>query len=282
MLPSTGLNPEGVAGYLAGGAVWSQAWSHAWPGLAASALLAFAVWLASLPRRDASLIDRFWPALIAVAGISHAVQWGADDLRTRCMLLLLAIWGLRLAGFLTWRNWGRGEDRRYAQMRARHRGSFAWHSLVWIFGLQAVLAWLVSAPLLAAAQGPSAWGPWDSVGAVLALAGIGIEAVADAQLARFRADPSRRGQVMDRGLWAYSRHPNYFGEACVWWGLGLMACSAGGAWALLSPVLMTGLLLRVSGVSLLEKDMALRRPGYDDYVRRTPAFWPGRPRRGRS
>lgn len=247
-------------------------------GLMVAAGLSLAVWLASLPRRDASLIDRFWPVLIVAPGAVYAWQAAALSPRAALMLSLAGLWALRLAGYLTWRNWGHGEDRRYAAMRARHGPAFAWRSLVWVFGLQALLAWIVGAPLFAAATSSLPWSGLDGVGAALALFGIVYEAVADAQMARFRRDPAQRGQVMDRGLWAWSRHPNYFGEACVWWGLGLMALAAGAAWALVSPLLMTVLLLKVSGVSLLEQDIADRRPGYRDYVRRTRAFLPGPPR----
>jgi steroid 5-alpha reductase family enzyme len=140
----------------------------------------------------------------------------------------------------------------------------------------------VAAPFLAGAMGerPLGWG--DAVGAALAGFGLVFESVGDGQLARFKADPAHRGQVMDRGLWRFSRHPNYFGEACVWWGLGLMALSGAGwagAWSIVSPLLMTVLLLKVSGIGLLEKDIAERRPAYRDYIVRTNAFVPGPPRR---
>lgn len=118
-------------------------------------------------------------------------------------------------------------------------------------------------------------------GALVATAGIVIEAVADAQLARFRRDSRTRGRVLDRGLWAWSRHPNYFGECCVWWGLWLVALAGGAAWTVFAPLLVTVLLLRVSGVTLLEKDIGERRPAYRDYVARTSAFVPWPPRRAR-
>jgi steroid 5-alpha reductase family enzyme len=123
----------------------------------------------------------------------------------------------------------------------------------------------------------------DAAGMGLALFGVAFESIGDAQMARFKADAANRGKVMDRGLWRYTRHPNYFGEACVWWGLWLMAMAGAGwsgAWAAVSPVLMTVLLLKVSGVSLLEKDIAERRPAYRDYIARTNAFVPG-PQRGK-
>lgn len=255
--------------------------------------LALLLWIASLRLRDASIADRFWPVFIALAGLIFAWQGSTElDLRLQLMLAVMLAWALRLALFITWRNWGHGEDRRYAAMRQRHGPGFARRSLTLVFGLQALLAWIVATPLLVAAGGAEGsrlglLGPLDLFGLALALGGLVTEAVADAQMARFRRDPAHygrsRGDVMDAGLWRYSRHPNYFGEACVWWGLGLMAVAASSqpvaaAAALLSPLLMTGLLLKVSGVALLEQDLAQRRPAYRDYMRRTPAFIPGLPR----
>ena len=151
---------------------------------------------------------------------------------------------LRLSIYISWRNHGQPEDRRYQQMRARNQPHFEFKSLYLIFGLQAVLAWIVSTPFLAGFSGTNALNALDLVGAALAAFGIVFEAVADRQMARFKADVNNKGQVMDRGLWRYTRHPNYFGECCTWWGLGLIALAAGGAWwSLISPLLMTTLLL---------------------------------------
>jgi len=250
----------------------------AW-GLAASAALAVVVWLGSLARRDASLVDRFWAALIASAAGAYALLLPAGGTRALAMGALGAAWALRLTLFITWRNWGHGEDRRYREIRARHQPHFGLKSLWLVFGVQALVAWVVSLPFLAGLQATAGpLGPLDAAGIAVAAFGIGFEAVADAQMARFKADPAQRGQVMDRGLWRWSRHPNYFGEACTWWGLWLMAASAGGAWTVVSPLVMTLLLLKVSGVALLERDIAGRRPAYRDYVARTSAFIPWPPR----
>jgi steroid 5-alpha reductase family enzyme len=164
-------------------------------------------------------------------------------------------------------------------MRRRNNPGFAWKSLYLVFGLQAILAWLIAMPLMAAVAGATPVGPLDYAGIALWALGMIFEAVGDWQLARFKADPANRGKVMDRGLWRYTRHPNYFGESCLWWGYYLLAVAAGGWWTLFSPVLMTFLLLRVSGVALLEKDIGERRPAYRDYMRRTNAFIPGPVRR---
>lgn len=246
--------------------------------------LAVAGWVASLRLRDASIADRLWALLVAAPAAVYAWHFppAADALsRSPWVLALLLAWAARLALHITWRNWGHGEDRRYAAMRAQHGPRFPLRSLFTVFLLQALLAWIVSWPLLAALAGTRPFGPWDAIGLALAAFGIVFEAVADAQLARFRANPASRNRVLQHGLWRFSRHPNYFGEACVWWGFGLVVLgSAGwpGAWALASPLLMTVLLLRVSGVRLLEADIADRRPAYRDYIRRTSAFLPLPPR----
>jgi len=189
-------------------------------------------------------------------------------LRGWVAIALVAAWGLRLSGHLALRNWNAPEDRRYRAMRERNDPGFAWKSLYLVFGLQAVLAWVISAPLSPAIRAAEPLGILDVAGATLAAFGIAYEAIADRQLARFLAESGNSGGVMDRGLWRYSRHPNYFGECCTWWGLYLLAAGAGGAWTVFAPLLITFLLLRVSGVSLLEKDIGERRPAYRNYVRR--------------
>ena len=195
--------------------------------------------------------------------------------------MLTVLWGLRLSMYLLWRNWGHGEDRRYQAMRAHQGQRFWWLSLLTVFWLQAAILWFVSLPVQVTAvtddAGPIGW--LDAIGGALFLVGFGFETVGDWQLARFKRDPANRGQVMDRGLWRYTRHPNYFGDACVWWGLFLIAACGGAWWTILSPVVMTTLLLKVSGVSLLEKSITERRPEYAAYQARTNAFFPGPPRR---
>jgi steroid 5-alpha reductase family enzyme len=250
-------------------------------GLALVAVLALLTWVASLVRRDASLVDRMWSLMIAVPTLAYAAQAGWSGARAIALLALVVAWAVRLAAYITWRNWGHGEDRRYQAIRARNEPHFAFKSLYLVFALQMVLAWIVSAAPLAALTGQRAFGALDVAGIVLALVGFLFEAIGDAQMASFKADPAHRGQVMDRGLWRFTRHPNYFGESCFWWGVWMVAIAAGGAaaiWTVLSPLLMTVLLLKVSGVALLEKDIGERRPAYRDYVARTNAFVPG-PRR---
>ncbi|MBS0342874.1 MAG: DUF1295 domain-containing protein [Proteobacteria bacterium] len=257
----------------------------AFSGLAASVFLALLAWLSSLHLHDASIVDPFWPCMIFAAGLAYAGCLPPSGERGILTLLLALAWALRLGGHLAWRRRAHpGEDRRYQAIRARHEPGFGFKSLYLVFGLQAVLAWCVSMPLGVAWAAHRPWHLPDLVGASLAAFGLIFEAVADAQLAAFRCNPAAAGQVMDRGLWRYSRHPNYFGEACFWWGLGMLAVSGSGwagAWSLLSPLLMTVLLLKVSGVGLLEADLLERRgQAYRDYVARTPAFFPGRPHEG--
>jgi len=252
-----------------------MAWSAA---VAAGGMLL--LWAASVRLRDASFVDPFWgPGFAAVAWTSVAVAGPSP--RGLLLALLASAWGLRLGVHLGLRNRGRAEDRRYAAMRAAHGRRFWWVSLFTVFLLQAALLWAVSLPLQAgAALGQaSALGALDLAGAAVALTGLAFEAIGDAQLARFIADPASRGRVMDRGLWAWTRHPNYFGDALTWWGLCLVALGSGAWWALLGPALMTVLLLRVSGVTLLEATIGERRPGYAAYAARTSAFIPWPPGR---
>ena len=259
----------------------SPLWRVALSGLALIAGLALLTWLASVVRRDVSLVDRTWSVFIAGAAIVYALLLPAPGGRGLWMLLLVVAWASRLAVFITRRNWGHGEDRRYQQIRARNQPNFAFKSLYLVFALQAVLAWTVSAPFFAAMSGSRPLGGLDAVGIAVTAFGIVFEAIGDAQMAIFKKDPANKGQVMDRGVWRTTRHPNYFGETCVWWGFWLMALGGagwGGAWSVVSPLLMTVLLLKVSGVSLLEKDIGERRPAYRDYIARTNAFVPGWPR----
>ncbi|MGC3965996.1 MAG: DUF1295 domain-containing protein [Pirellulales bacterium] len=242
--------------------------------------LMFLVWLLAVLRKDVSVVDIFWgPGFAVVAWLS---TWLNPPHSARDLLLvaLTTLWAARLAMYLAWRKWGEGEDRRYAAMRKHHGASFTWVSLPTVFGLQALLIWFVALPLQVAAARESArpLGAIDWAGAGLWLVGFVFEAGGDWQMARFQSNPANRGRVMDQGFWRYTRHPNYFGDFCVWWGLYGIA-AAGGAWfTLLSPLVMSVLLLKVSGVALLESTIGERLPEYAAYVRRTNAFFPG-PRR---
>ncbi len=248
-------------------------------GLAAASALMVAVWVASLVQRDASLVDRVWGLAFVVLAWTYWLVGAAPGPRPTLALVLVTVWGLRLTAFITWRNWGHGEDPRYAAMRARRPGTFAARSLVTVFLLQAVLAWLISAPLLAAvAVAGGDRGVLDAVAVALWMVGFVFEAGGDWQLSRFLADPANRGKVMDRGLWRYTRHPNYFGDTVVWWSFLGLALAVGAWWGVAGTLLMTFLIVRVSGVALTERRMGRdgsRREGHDEYVRRTNAFFPG-------
>lgn len=239
------------------------------------------VWLLSLSRRDASIIDPFWGLGFVIVSLVAYLLNCPETLRTTLLLALTCLWGGRLSAYLLWRNSGHGEDRRYQAMRALHGRRFWWISFFTVFLLQAAILWFVSWPIQAACAAtsdrPLGW--LDFGGAALWLAGFSFEAIGDWQLARFKADIANTGRVMDRGLWRFTRHPNYFGDCCVWWGLYLIAAGGGASWTILSPLAMMMLLLKVSGVSLLEKTIVDRRPDYADYQARTNAFFPGPPRR---
>ncbi len=248
---------------------------------AVTAVLMLAVWVQSVRRRDVSIIDPVWgPAFVLVA-LAGAILGDGDPSRRWLLLALTAAWGLRLGVHLGRRKLGEPEeDRRYAALRDKHPGDFARWSLVWVFGTQGLLVVVVSLPLQAGAQATAGLDALVVAGIVLFFVGLAFEAVGDAQLERFRADPESAGQVMDRGLWRFTRHPNYFGDACVWFGLWFVVLPAGGTWwTVIGPLVMLALLLRVSGAALLEHDIGERRPGYAEYVRQTSGFVPWPPRR---
>ena len=251
-------------------------WFSALPVLLGAATL---TWVLSLLLRNVSIVDSLWSLMLFMAGVVYALGSDPRAPRLSLALWLLAIWAARLAVYITSRNAGKGEDRRYVEIRERNQPGFAWKSLYLVFWLQAALAWVISLPLLGAFASNEPLGWLDYLGASLWILGFVFEAGGDWQLSRFKKHPANDGQVMNRGLWRYTRHPNYFGEFCIWWGFWLMALAAGAWWSLPGPLLVSFLLLRVSGVSLLEKDIGNRRPQYADYVLKTNAFFPGPPRK---
>jgi len=248
-------------------------------GLVSVLTVAFLTWVISVIKSNVAIVDSVWSLMFILEAWIYLLGTSAPSSRGLLVATLVSIWGLRLALHITVRSRGHGEDRRYQAIRARNEPGFALKSLYLVFALQAVLAWIISLPLLGAAIGSGGLGFMDVVGAVLWLVGFVFEAGGDWQLSRFKADPANRGKVMDRGLWRWTRHPNYFGDFCVWWGLYAIALSAGAWWSIPGPLLMSVLLMRVSGVTLLEKDIGERRPQYADYIRRTNAFFPGPVRR---
>ena len=240
------------------------------------------LWLASLALRDCSIIDVFWGAgYVACAWIYFSFTPEGLGPRKWLVCILATLWGLRLAVHILRRNWGKGEDYRYRSWRQAGGKRWWWQSLFKVFLLQGALMWLISIPLLAAQAQPGAGKlSWlDALGVTIWLVGFVFEAGGDWQLTRYKADPANRGKLLTTGLWRYSRHPNYFGDAAQWWGLYLFAAAAGGYWTIYSPLLMTWLLVRVSGVALLEKALVDTKPGYAEYMQTTSAFIPRPPRR---
>ena len=233
-----------------------------------------------------AIVDVCWgPGFVLVALISYLASagHGGDAARRATVLALTAIWGLRLAVHIGVRNAGRGEDKRYAAILSRRTGSLAGYVARTVYAPQAVILFVVSLPVQLAMYESAPIGVLGAVGIIVWGVGFGFEAVGDAQLARFTADPANAGKVMDRGLWAWTRHPNYFGDACVWFGLWLLALGhPAGLLTVIAPVAMTYFLVNVTGKALLEKGMRRSRgAAYDDYVARTSGFLPRPPRRQR-
>jgi steroid 5-alpha reductase family enzyme len=236
----------------------------------------FALWMLSLALEDSSIVDIFWGLGFVLVAWVVALRVGWSP-RGVLAVALATAWGLRLAVHLAIRNVGKGEDPRYQAMRRARGSAWWWQSLFIVFAFQGLLMWVVSLPLQEAVIRGGRPGALDGFATALFTIGLSFEAVGDWQLMRFKSLAENRGRVMDRGLWRYTRHPNYFGDFLVWWGLFGLALSAGAWWTVVSPLVMSLLLLRVSGVTLLEQGMRTR-PGYEDYVRRTSTFFPRLPK----
>jgi steroid 5-alpha reductase family enzyme len=256
-------------------------------GLCLAVVLAYmtAAWLLSIVLRNASIVDVFWGLGFAVVATVYFVTTDGFVGRKILITALVVVWGLRLSLYILWRNWGKGEDYRYRAWREKAGEKFWWVSFFQVFFLQGALLWLISAPLLAAQfyDSPDELTVLDLLGTLVWAIGFFFEAVGDWQLAAFKADPANKGKVMQSGLWRYTRHPNYFGDATAWWGYFVIAAgTVDGLWTLFSPVLMTLLLLRVSGVALLERAQVQTKPQYRAYIESTSAFLPWFPRRQKS
>lgn len=250
-----------------------------WLPLSAMVLLAVALWALSVKLRDVSIVDSLWSIFFIVFTVLFAWRMGSGDMASYVLIALIVAWGLRLSIYITVRNHGKGEDRRYQAIRARNQPNFEFKSLYLVFLLQTVLATVVVLPVVPVLNGAQDAGTLTYLGFAVAAFGVSFETLADWQMARFKATRTAQDEVMDRGLWRYSRHPNYFGESVFWWGIWIASASMGGAWTVFSPLLMTWLLTRVSGVPLLEADLQQRSPAYRDYLLSTPRFVPGRPKR---
>ena len=243
------------------------------------AILMVATWLISVAIKDASIVDISWGLGFATVA---TVLWIADDAKSNLdtlLWLMTLLWGLRLCLYLARRNLGHGEDYRYVAMRKRWGPAFPLISFLTVYTLQGTLMWVVSLPVQLSHRAEGSIGVLAVIGAVLWAVGLYFEVVGDIQLSRFKADPANQGKVLDTGLWRYTRHPNYFGDACVWWGIAIVACSVSvGVWGLIGAAVMNVLLLKVSGVALLERSLVRRKPEYQAYIDRTSAFIPRPPK----
>jgi steroid 5-alpha reductase family enzyme len=238
-------------------------------------------WIISLVIKNASIVDIVWGAGFAVTSWVLAATVDGNSGRQLLLAVMVGLWGMRLALYLAKRNIGHGEDWRYKAMRKKKGKNFGVISLVTVFGLQGVLMWTVSLPvILGTADDSPGVGPIAVMGIMLWLVGLTFEAVGDYQLAKFKKDPSNATKVMDKGLWSLTRHPNYFGDALLWWGIGIVGAETGsGIFGLVGPLVMTFFLLKVSGVPMLERSLSRRREGYADYVAKTSGFIPRPPKK---
>ena len=237
-------------------------------------LLATFTWIISVIKHDVSIVDTTWSLMILASGISYFTFNPGQSIASKIILALLIVWAARLAIYITWRNHGKGEDRRYTQIREKYSPHFAIKSLGIIFIFQAIVAWIIALPLWPALTIDQAFNWLSYLAMLLVITGILFETIADHQLAAFKRDTSNTSKVLRSGLWRYSRHPNYFGECLVWWGFFFFSAAAGYWWTIISPLLMTWLLLKFSGVTMLEEGIEERRPEYRDYIETTSVFIP--------
>jgi len=250
-------------------------------GLALIVAFMTVLWMVSVLKKNASIVDPFWGFLYVILGWFYFSQIQEHSLRSYVVVALVTIWGMRLSIFLGIRNAGKGEDFRYQQFRKDYGPErYWWISYFQTFLLQGVLAWLVSAPLLGAQKGLNAdFGIFDILAVVIWVFGFIFEAGGDYQLSRFKSNPDNKGKLLTKGLWKYTRHPNYFGDGFQWIAFAIFSVANHCYLPILSAILMNFLLLKVSGVKLLEKTLSKSKPGYEDYVRKTPAFFPWFPKK---
>jgi steroid 5-alpha reductase family enzyme len=250
--------------------------------LLAVVLMMLCGWIVSVQKQNVTVVDSLWGIGFVLIAWLTLFQLDATGARALLITCLTTLWGFRLALYLTWRNYGKGEDPRYGQWRKTSGQRFWITSLFKVFLLQALFLWAIALVIQAGQGGGGSrhLGWLDGMGALIWLAGFVFEAVGDWQLARFKADPANRDRVMDRGLWRYTRHPNYFGESLIWWGLFLIALSdPANWWTIISPVIITAVLLKMTGIPLTERLIVQNRPGYGDYIKQTPAFFPWAPKK---
>lgn len=243
------------------------------------AIIMVSTWLLSVIIKNASIVDIVWGAGFAITSWVLALTVDGDSGRQVLLAIMVGVWGTRLAVYLAKRNIGHGEDWRYKAMRKKAGKKFPVSSLITVFGLQGVLMWVVSLPVqFGNGDSSPGVGPLAVIGIMVWLVGLSFEAIGDLQLSRFKKNPANAGKVMDAGLWSLTRHPNYFGDALLWWGIGIVGAETGsGVIGFVGPLVMTFFLLRVSGVPMLERSLSKRREGYAEYVARTSPFFPRPP-----
>lgn len=240
-----------------------------------------ALWLFSLVIKDSSIIDIFWGLGFVLIAWFYMYQLGWDSISTRQMVFLsmVSLWGLRLFSYLAYRNIGKDEDYRYQQWRKESGKNWWWFSYIRVFVLQGFILWIISACYLPALMADVPLGGWDYLGILLFSIGLFFEAVGDWQLAQFKKDTDNKGKVMNKGLWKYTRHPNYFGDSLLWWGFFCFSLShPNGIYYIFGPIIMTFFLLKVSGVAMLERSLKKTKPKYKEYMRKTSSFIPMPPK----
>jgi len=240
------------------------------------------LWIVSIIIKNVSIVDIFWGLGFVITSGFYYINCNGNESGKIILMSMVAIWGMRLSVYIAWRNLGKGEDFRYREFRRKYgEQRYWWISFFQTFLLQGLLMWLISAPLLGAQyySKDNPPGLFYIAGMVIWSVGFAFEAGGDLQLARFRADPTNKGKVLDKGFWHYTRHPNYFGDSAVWWGYGLICISSGSYLPALGSVLMTALIIKVSGVALLEKSLTEQKPQYKDYINKTSSFLPWFPKK---
>jgi steroid 5-alpha reductase family enzyme len=239
------------------------------------------LWVVSIIVRNVSIVDLFWGLGFVLTAGYYFLKTDGSDVRKIIIVILASLWGLRLSFYLAWRNIGEGEDFRYKEFRKKYGKKFWWVSFFQTFLLQGILMWLISAPLLGAQYygRDNSISFLDYLGIFFWILGFFFETVGDLQLAHFKSNPVNKGKVMNKGLWHYTRHPNYFGDSSVWWGFGFLCLSTGSYLPVLGSVLMTIIIIKISGVGLLEKSLKDKKPGYTEYIEKTSAFIPWFPKK---
>jgi steroid 5-alpha reductase family enzyme len=239
------------------------------------------LWIWSVIIKNVSIVDIFWGLGFVVVNAFYVFMSGELNARKLLILILVSIWGLRLAIYLAWRNIGKGEDFRYQEFRKQYGPKrYWWFSYFQVFLLQGALIMIVSLPLLGIHSSTSTGtlNVLDYIAIVVWLIGFTFEAGGDFQLARFKGDSKNKGKVLNTGFWKYTRHPNYFGDSAVWWAYAMFSIAAGSYWQIIGSVVMTVLIIKISGVSLLEKTLTETKPKYRDYIEKTNAFFPWFPK----